>query len=121
MLQAGQLDRYCELQERRLVRSSDGSGDREEHLVTVLAFWGRIEGVSVKDLIASQAAQTVISHRITVRQSDLIGIEIGPRYRVISDGQAYRIIGALPDNKSGREYVTLACESGVYQWQEKPV
>lgn len=118
-MQSGQLNRYCEIQERRMVRASDGSGDREEQYVTVLPIWAKIEGVSVKDLIASQAAQTVISHRVTLRFGDLVGIDIGPQYRIVSDGHVYRIIGALPDNKSGREYVTLACESGIFQWQDK--
>lgn len=118
MAQAGVYNHYCEVQKITFAQADDGSGDRTETYVTLFPVWAKIEGQSVRDLIASRQDQSQVSHRITVRQSDVSTIEIGAGYRLLCEGRVYRIIGALPDNKTGRDEVTLACESGAFQWQD---
>lgn len=118
-MQSGELNRYVVIQQRQFIRVPDGSGDREEQIVDIFPVWAKIEGVSVKDLVASKQDKSQISHRVIMRWSDVNTIEIGPDYRLLCDNKIYRIIGALPDNKTGHEYVTLACESGAYQWQDQ--
>ena len=118
-MQAGDLNHYVEIQERTTVRATDGSGDQVEAIVTLFPVWAKIEGVSVKDLVASRQNQAQVSHRVVMRWADVNTIELGPRYRLLCEGKIYRIIGALPDNQTGREYVTLLCESGAFKWQDQ--
>lgn len=117
-MQSGELNHYVEVQQRTKNRATDGSGDIEEAYVTVFPVWAKIVGQSVRDLVASKQDQVLITHRVIMRYADINSIDIGPNYRLLCEDRVYRIIGALPDDKSGREYVTLACESGAYQWQD---
>ena len=67
-----------------------------------------IEPLSARDFIAAQAIQSRISARITIRHRS----GLRPDMRIVTpDGAIYSPKGFLPDPDSGREYLTIPCES----------
>ncbi|MDN5623044.1 MAG: phage head closure protein [Acinetobacter sp.] len=119
-MQTGSLTDYVEVQKRGVVQASDGSGDRVTDYVTEFAVWADIQGVNVSEFIAARANQFKLSHRIVVRFNDVPhGIQ-WKDYRLLCEGEIYKILGALPDNRSGKEWITLTCESGSAVWPEQP-
>ena len=119
-MQSGQLNRYFKVQKKQLVAKQDGSGDRETDWVDFFPINGQLSGLSVKDFIASRKDQTVTAVRILFRFSDIEPNTDWSKCRIyeVDTNLYYRIIGALPDNATGREYITLACEQGAYTWQD---
>lgn len=59
--------------------------------------------LSVKEFMAAQATQSAVSARITIRYRPGLLATM----RITHRGQVYNIAGALPDNASGLEYITL--------------
>lgn len=67
-----------------------------------------IQPVSVREFVASQANQGTLTTRIVIRYR--AGVKSSMRAIDVRDGTVYELIGPpLPDPKSGREYLTLAC------------
>ncbi|OPH38219.1 phage head closure protein [Moraxella equi] len=72
-----------------------------EHTLTL---WGQITPLSVKDIIAGQAADSQITARAKIRHRT----DIDGTMRVQHAGRMYEIMGEpLADNNTGREYLTL--------------
>lgn len=71
--------------------------------------WASIEPLSARDFIAAQANQSEITARIVIRYRP----GILPTMRILHRGKVYAIQGALPDAKSGLEYLTLPVSEGV--------
>jgi SPP1 family predicted phage head-tail adaptor len=71
--------------------------------------WASIEPLSARDFIAAQANQSEITARIVIRYRE----GILPTMRILHRGKVYAIQGALPDAKSGLEYITLPVSEGV--------
>lgn len=117
-MQSGDLNQYIEVQAKQPVLKTDGSGDREPQWTTIFAIYGHISDASVRDFVAARRDQHVVATRIYLRQSDIEPNTDWSKCRLLCDGLHYRIIGALHDNKSGREYINLACEQGVYVWKD---
>lgn len=66
--------------------------------------------LSVRDLIAAQAAQSEATARIVIRYR----LGVLPTMRIIYRGEVYDIKGpALPDPDSGLEYLTIMVAKGV--------
>ena len=66
--------------------------------------WGRIEYLSVKDLINAKAAgsQTIARLKLNMRK------DIDTTMRVLYDGQTFQIVSPpKPDNENSRIYMTL--------------
>lgn len=121
-MQSGLLSHFFEVQRKQIIQKDDGSGDREQSWSIYFVIDGKLEGQSVRDFVASRKDQSLIAVRITVRFSDVEPNTNWAQCRLfeVDTGLYYRIVGVLPDNKTGREYVTLACEQGVYIWQDSP-
>lgn len=69
----------------------------------------KIEPLSVNAFIQSQAEQSGIVARITIRyRSGLTG-----NMRIVHNGVIYNPQGFLPDKESGLEYLTAPCSLGV--------
>lgn len=69
-----------------------------------------IEPLSAKDLIAAQAGQSEATARIVIRYR----AGVLPTMRIVHRGQIYNIEGpALPDPRSGLEYLTILVSTGV--------
>lgn len=109
-MRAGPLRHRITFQSPGLVQDSD-SGEMVEGWADV---WrgvaARVEPLSVKDLIAAQANQSQLSARIVIRYRE----GVLPTMRILYRSKIYNIEGpALPDPKTGREYLTLAVSEGL--------
>ena len=69
----------------------------------------KIAPVSVREFIASQAMQSGIVARITIRYRT----GLTPDMRVVHNGKIYNPQGWLPDLDSGLCYLTAPCTEGV--------
>ncbi len=64
-----------------------------------------VRPASVREFIAAGAEQSKVTAAVTIRY--LAGIK--PSMRILHGDRVYNIENALPDFKSGREYITLPC------------
>jgi SPP1 family predicted phage head-tail adaptor len=71
--------------------------------------WAEIQPLSGRELIAAQSIQSKVSARIIMRYRE----GIIPSMRVVHRGQYYNIEAVIPDQKSGKEYLTLMTSTGV--------
>ncbi len=73
-----------------------------------MKLWASFEPLSVKDILAAQAAGSETVARCMVRYRT----DIDSTMQVEHNGQLYDINGApMPDAKTGREYMTLMLKS----------
>ncbi|WP_110642458.1 phage head closure protein [Salinicola sp. CPA57] len=107
-MQAGKLRHRVELQQKGTGRNPDTGGviDVWQSVTTV---WASIEPLSAREFIAAGATQASVTTRITIRYREGVTAQM----RAVSRGKIYNIEGVLPDDKSGREYLTLPCSEGV--------
>lgn len=71
--------------------------------------WARYEPLSAREFVASQSIQSRVTARFTIRYRPGILATM----RILFDSMVFNIEGVLPDNKSGREYITLPVSEGV--------
>lgn len=101
-LAAGKLRHRVRIED--LVTAQDSNGD-------IVQTWqnfadnvaAAIEPLSARELVQSQAVQSEVSARITIRW--LPGVKA--TMRIVQGLTVYRIHGVLGDKDSGREYLTL--------------
>ena len=117
-MQSGDLNQYIEVETKQITVAPNGSGDRVESWTHSFYIYGHITDLSVRDMVAARKEQSGIATRIFLRQSDIEPNTDWKLCRLLCDGLYYRVIHAMRDNKTGLEYVTLACEQGVYKWQD---
>lgn len=73
-----------------------------------VVLWSSFEPLSVKDILTAQAAGSEVEARSMLRYRD----DIDSTMQVEHRGKRYHIDGdPLPDNRSGREYMTLMLKS----------
>ncbi|WP_159913035.1 phage head closure protein [Pantoea sp. 18069] len=104
-MRAGQLRHFVTLQ-RNVPTQDPQTGAMLDHWVDFARIWASVEPLSVRDFIAAHASQSAVGHRVTIRF--LQGVQ--PGMRVLHGAAVYRILGALPDKVSGRDFLTLPCE-----------
>jgi SPP1 family predicted phage head-tail adaptor len=68
-----------------------------------------ISPLSVREFIASKSETSQIAARIVIRFREGLNAEM----RIVHKGKIYNVHGWLPDDKTGREYLTAACSEGV--------
>lgn len=68
-----------------------------------------VEPLSAREFIQSQAGQSEVTARITIRYREGLDATM----RITHRGKVYNIEGVLPDNMSGLEYITLPVSEGV--------
>lgn len=107
-MQAGKLRHRLEFQEYQTIVDPD-TGARSNQWVTLALIWGHVEPLSARDFIQASAMQSEVTARITIRYRPGITAAMRIKHR----GRAYEIVGVLPDNKSGLEYITLPCKEGT--------
>lgn len=73
--------------------------------------WAAIEPLSAREFNVSQAEQSKISARITIRYRTDITSKM--RLYYAAKDQYYNIHGVLSDKDSGLEYITLPCSEGL--------
>lgn len=105
-MEAGKLRHRVTIQQPAETQSTS-SGAISTTWTPFASLWASIEPLSAREFVASQAEQSKISTRITIRR--IAGIT--PKMRVLHgySGKIYQIEGVLSDLESGLEYLTLPC------------
>lgn len=92
--------------------SVNAGGERLTEWTQVKKLWANITYLSVKDVLASQAAGSQITARCVVRYTK----DITSDMRLAYQNQVFGIVGQpIPDPKTGREYFTLMLQSASYE------
>lgn len=107
MLDPGKLRHRVVLQEKTSFQ--DTHGDMVEDWSPVATLWAAIEPLSAREFVASQALQSAVTVRITIRYR----AGVVPTMRLLHGSKVYTIAGVLSDPDSGLEYLTLPCTEGV--------
>ena len=103
----GKLRHRVTLQRNDETQDTD-TGAMLQAWVDVATVLASVEPLSGREFVAAQAVQSNVSVRIVVRYR----AGITPAMRLIHAGQIHNIAGVLPDQDSGREYLTLMCGQG---------
>lgn len=109
-MKAGPLRQRIALEQQVQTQDQD-TGDIAVSWALVAEVWANVQPLSAREFIAAQAVQSQVSTKIIIRWRD--GITAAMRARDLSTGALYNIAGVLPDNVSGREWITLVCSAGV--------
>lgn len=129
-LDVGRMRHRVIIQRRDAVTDSDGSaqqdpttGEVEYEWVSLGEVWASIEPLSVREFIQSQATQSQITARITIRQRDDIDASCRLLHvRLNRPTVIYGIVGPLADLFSGLEYLTMPCTTlGVLDEDAQPL
>lgn len=92
-----------------LLRYIDTDGDTVEGWVTAFECWGAVEPLSAREFVSSQAVQSEVVARVTIRYREGVTATM----RIVHRGQVFNIAGTLADKDSGLEYLTLPVSAGV--------
>lgn len=95
--------------ERKVVTGQNSSGAEQVEWQLAFTTLAKYKALSVRDFIAASAAKSQISGKFTIRYRD---IEPGV-YRLLWRGVIYKIHGFLPDEKSGRESLTIPVSQDI--------
>lgn len=109
-LAAGRLRHRVRLESLALTQDAE-TGAPLEAWTTAATVWAAIEPLSVRDFVAADSRQSQVTARITLRP--VAGLN--ETWRVVHGDRVYQIVGMLPDQDSGLEYVTLAVAQGPTQ------
>lgn len=109
-MQAGKLRRRCTIERPANVQDPD-TGAMVSGWEEVGKAWMAIEPLSARAFIAAQAAQSEVTGQLVMRYRP--GLQVDSSMRVRHGGKIYNIEGVLPDNRSGREYITMPYSEGV--------
>ncbi len=105
-MQAGTLRHHITLLAKQT--TINPAGERMEDWQEIGQVWANFTPLSVKDVLFAGASGSQITARCVIRYRK----DIHSAMRVKHDGNTYAITGKLlPDNGSGREYLTLMLES----------
>lgn len=107
-MQAGRLRHRVSLQRLQETRDPN-TGAVITDWVELAKLWAEVAPLSAREFTASQAVQSRVTARITIRHRD----DITAKDRIVHRGQAYNIEGVLTDPASGLEYITLPVSMGV--------
>lgn len=109
-LPAGKLRHRVTIERPQLIQN-EVTGDVVPVWYKLADVWAAIEPLSAREFIASQAENSEIIARITIRYRD----DIDPSMRIVNGktGKIYNIQGCLPDAESGLKYLTLPVSQGI--------
>lgn len=122
-LEAGKLRHRVRIERRDYVLDSNGdpwqdpqTGATIRQWTEVATVWADVDAVSAREFMQSKATQGEISARIVIRTP--MDFEIDPTMRIVHTrigrpDVIYNIHGALPDQDSGMEYLTIPVSAGV--------
>lgn len=108
-LDAGRLRHKIEIQYK-----VDAQDSTTGEMVTVWTkfvgpIWAAVDFMSAREFMAANAVQSEIVGRVTIRYREGVTAAM----RVVYNNVAYNIVGVLPDNETGREYITMPVTAGV--------
>lgn len=116
-LDAGRL-RHRLLFQSPVYTQDQDTGDMVKTWEDYNTFWGAIEPLSARDLIAAQQESSRVSARIVVRYNP--NVKDNMRIYHAAKDQFYNIEGILYDKESGLEYMTIPVSEGL-KYQEGDV
>ncbi|MGY4876504.1 phage head closure protein [Vreelandella aquamarina] len=109
-MQAGKLRHRCTI-EQPSQQQDLNTGEMIRGWAEVGKAWMGIEPLSARAFIAAQAAQSEVKGQLVMRYRP--GLQVDSSMRVREGNTIYNIEGVLPDNRSGKEYLTLPYSEGV--------
>lgn len=105
-MQAGELRHKVAIFGQTTIRSKTGAVKTEWQKIATT--WANIRPLSVKDVLAAQAIGSKTKAMATIRYRT----DITSQMQLEHNGKRYEINGdPLPDNKTGKEYLTLMLAS----------
>lgn len=107
-MRAGKLRHLVTLQKLEQIQNPT-TGELVKGWSDVANVWADIQNLSAREFISAQAVQSEIIARIVIRYRS----DVEPKMRIKYRNKVYNIHGALPDLKSGLEYLTLPVSEGV--------
>lgn len=108
-MRAGKLNKRITLQRKQQGQDPATGAVTVDWVDVELPIWAGIEYLSVREFIAARTGQVEISARITIRYRTGVDATM----RAVRGDQIFNIHGVLPDNGSGREYLTLPVSEGA--------
>lgn len=120
-LDAGKLRHRVRLERYSALLDSNGNelqdpvtGEIPREWVEVATVWAEIAPISGREFIMSQAIQSQVTARITIRHRDDVDASMRAVHaRKGRPDVVYNIKGVLNDVESGLEYITLPCSQGT--------
>lgn len=107
-LAAGDLRHFVKL-EKPLTTQNPATGEMRTTWRLVAQVYAAMEPLSAREFIAAGANQSEVAGKARIR----FRRDVDATMRIVHRGDAYQIIGVLPDLLSGLEYLTLPLSKGV--------
>jgi SPP1 family predicted phage head-tail adaptor len=108
-MEAGRLNHRIVLQSRS--STIDSVGGQATTWTPVATVWAQIQPLSGRELIAAQASQSEISHRITLRyQAAFADPQTVAAMRVVYGSRIFNIAAALNQSENNHTLVLMASE-----------
>lgn len=85
------------------------TGEMVPGWAAVATVWAQKRPSSAREFKQSQAGQSEISGEFVIRYRS----DVDATMRIVHKGKIYNIEGVLPDDRSGREHLTLPYSEGV--------
>lgn len=109
MSRAGQYRHRVDIQDWTAVRDEQTGGFTEQWVTVFPNVPARIAPASGREFLAAAAVQSEIVARIVIRARP--GLKA--KQRVLHNGVIYNVHAWLPDQESGRDYVSAPVSTGV--------
>ena len=109
MSRAGQYRHRVDIQDWSEVRDEETGGFVEAWTTVFADVPARIAPASGREFLAAAAIQSEIIARIVIRQRP----GLNARQRILHNGDIYNVYAWLPDQESGRDYVSAPCSRGL--------
>lgn len=105
---SGKLRNWIEIQYRQESQDST-TGEVTITWAALASVWAEVVPMSAREFRDAQAQQSEVRGRMVIRYRS----DVDATMRVLSRGKVYNILGAMPDDESGREHLTLLTGEGV--------
>ena len=120
-IEAGRLRHRVRLERLDYLYDSNGNavqdpvtGETPREWQEVATVWAEIAPISGREFLMSQAVQSQVTARLTIRHRDDINASMRALHlRKGRPDVIYNIRAVLPDVESGLEYQTLMCSQGT--------
>lgn len=111
MSRAGQYRHRVDIQDWTEVRDPETGGFAEAWVTVFENVPARIAPASGREFLAAAAIQSEIIARIVIRQRP----GLNAKQRILHNGDIYNVHAWLPDQESGRDYVSAPVSRGTDQ------
>ena len=109
MSRAGQYRHRVDIQDWSEVRDEETGGFVEAWTTVFADVPARIAPASGKEFLAAAAIQSEIVARIVIRHRP----GLNAKQRILHNGDIYNVYAWLPDQESGKDFVSAPCSRGV--------